>query len=122
MFKKLSLDDRLEWEDYQSVTDRVCWSKNHNGRYGGYSPAQCILGLSHPLIDSEHVGPNINRNSPFEESLQRKVAASQAFHEAEAKTILRMAATARSRTLKNPEAGQLVFYFRRGKDKSNIGY
>ena len=109
MFKKLSLDDRLECEDDHSVTDRVCWSKNHNGRYGGYSPAQWFLGSSHPLIDSEHVGPNITRNSPFEENLQRKVATPQAFHEAEAKTILRIAATPRSRTLRNPEAGQLVF-------------
>ena len=45
LFKKLSLDDRLECEDDQSVVDRVCWSKNHNGRYGGIQPSTMVFGL-----------------------------------------------------------------------------
>ena len=51
----------------------------------------------------------------------RKVAAANAFHEAEATSILRLAIQARHRTLRNPEPGQLVYYFRRGKNKNGIG-
>ena len=52
----------------------------------------------------------------------RKVTAANAFHEAEAKSILRLAIQARNRTLHNPELGQLVYYFRRGKNNNDIGY
>ena len=41
--------------------------------------------------------------------------AAQAFHYADARSLLRLAANARSRQLLHPEPGQIVYYFRRGK-------
>merc|ERR1712214_83493 len=58
----------------------------------------------------------------FEEHLTRRTVAAQQIHAAEAKNILRMAARARSRVISEVQAGQLVYYFRRGKKKSDHGY
>ena len=60
--------------------------------------------------------------SEFEEHLIRKTRAAQEFHAADAKNILKMASRARSRTLLDVQAGQLVYYYRRGKRKDQAGY
>ena len=60
--------------------------------------------------------------SAFEEHLARKTLASQQFHAADAENILHMAACARSRVISQVQAGQLVYYYRRGKQKSDQGY
>ena len=52
----------------------------------------------------------------------RRAVAAQAFHEAEAKTMLRLALLARSRTIRNPQPGQTVYYYRRGKGSKKAGY
>ena len=60
--------------------------------------------------------------SAFEQHLARRTVAAQQFHAADAKNILHMAAKARSRVISEVQAGQLVYYFRRGKKKSDQGY
>ena len=52
----------------------------------------------------------------------RRAIAAQAFHAAEAKTLLRLAMHARSRTIRNPQVGQSVYYFRRGKGAKKPSY
>ena len=52
----------------------------------------------------------------------RKAEAAKAFHEAEAKTMLRLALLARSRTIRDPQLGQAVYYFRRGKGMKGRQY
>ena len=64
----------------------------------------------------------ITKGSAFEEHLTRRTVAAQQFHAADAKNILHMAARARSRVISEVQAGQLVYYFRRGKKKSDQGY
>ena len=64
----------------------------------------------------------ITKGSAFEEHLARKAVAAQQFHAADAKNILHMAARARSRVISEVQAGQLVYYFRRGKKKADQGY
>ena len=64
----------------------------------------------------------LTSGSAFEEHLARVTKAAQQFHAADAKNILQMAATARSRVISEVQAGQLVYYFRRGKRKNDQGY
>ena len=87
------------------------------------APIQWFHGIQkHPLIDLEEVPPSLQRGSDFEEHIMGRSAAGKAFHEAEAKTLLRLATHARSRTLRNPQLGQSVYYFRRGKGSKKPGY
>ena len=64
----------------------------------------------------------LQRGTEFEQHVMRRTAAAKAFHEAEAKTMLRLALLARSRTIRNPHLGQAVYYFRRGKGSKRAGY
>ena len=119
MLNKLMLEDVFEGADNQTFVDNVCEAKNRNGSYNGTSPSQWLLGRSrHPLIDTTEASPMITSGSAFEEHLARKTVAAQQFHAADAKHILHMAARARSRVISEVQAGQLVYYFRRGKKKA----
>ena len=71
------------------------------------------------LIDTPEASPMITKGSAFEEHLARRTVAAQQFHAADAKNILHMAARARSRVISEVQAGQLVYYFRRGKKKAD---
>ena len=64
----------------------------------------------------------ITKGSAFEERLTRRTVAAQQFHATDAKNILHMTARARSRVISEVQAGQLVYYFRRGKKTSDHGY
>ena len=64
----------------------------------------------------------LTKGPAFEEYLARRTAAAQQFHAGDAKNILHMAAKARTRVLSEVQAGQLVYYFRRGTRKSDQGY
>ena len=64
----------------------------------------------------------ITSGSAFEEHLARKTAAAQQFHAADAKHILHMVASARTRVISEVQAGQLVYYLRRGKHNAGQGY
>ena len=75
-----------------------------------------------PLIDASEASPLLTNGSAFEEHLARRTIAAQQFHDADANVILHMAAKARSHVNSEVQAGQLVYYFRRGKRKSDIGY
>ena len=109
--------------DPENVLDAACNSKNVNGSYGGYSPIQWFHGKDkHPLIQAAEVPPSLSAGSDFEQNLLRRTQAAKAFHEAEAKTMLRLATIARSRTLRNPQLGQTVYYYRRGKGSHKSGY
>ena len=123
LLSKLLLADVFEGADNQAVVDSVCEAKNRNGTYNGTTPSQWLLGKSrHPLVDTSEASPLLTTGSAFEEHLARMTVATQQFHAADAKYILHMAARARSRVISEVQAGQLVYYFRRGKKKSDTGY
>ena len=112
------LEDVFEGADNQSIVDHVCAAKNRNGSYNGTSPIQWFLGRSrHQLTDIAVASPLLSEGSAFEQHLARRTKAAQEFHAADAKHILQMAAKARSRVLSEVHAGQLVYYFRRGKKR-----
>ena len=120
LLNKLLLEDSFEGADNQTIVDSVCEAKNRNGTYNGTSPSQWLLGRNrHPLIDTSEASPMITKGSAFEEHLARRTVAAQQFHAADAKNILHMAARARSRVISEVQAGQLVYYFRRGKKKAD---
>ena len=101
------------------VMDAAAQSKNVNGSYGGYSPTQWFHGtVRHPLLDSDQVPPSLSPGSDFEENLLRRAQDAKAFHEAEVKTMLRLATLSRSRTLRTPQLGQTVYYYRIGNKNS----
>ena len=123
LLNKLMLEDSFEGADNQTIVDSVCEAKNRNVTYNGTSPSQWLLGRNrHPLIDTSEASPMITKGSAFEEHLTRRTVAAQQFHAADAKNILHMAARARSRVISEVQAGQLVYYFRRGKKKADQGY
>ena len=96
----------------------MCEAKNRNGSYNGTSPSQWFLGRSrNPLVDSSEASPLLAKGSAFEEHIARRTVAAQQFHAADAKNILQLASKARSRVLSEVQAGQLVYYYRRGKKK-----
>ena len=72
-------------------------------------------GSKHPLIDSDDVPPSFSQGPDFEAHILRRAQATRVFHEAEAKTMLRLATLARSRTIRTPQLGQTGYYYRRGK-------
>eukprot|EP00971_Amphidinium_carterae_P155075 3075199-Amphidinium_carterae.1 len=67
--------------------------------------------MGHPLLDGAEVVPP-NELSTHEAHFQTKAAAIKAFMASEAKSMLRLALHARSRTLLQPEPGQIVYYWR----------
>ena len=118
MLSKRLLEDVFEGADNQTTVDHVCESKNRNGSYNGTSPSQWLLGRTrNPLIDASGASPLLTHGSAFEEHLARRTKAAQQFHAVDAKHVLHMAAKARSRAISEVQAGQLVYYFRRGKRK-----
>ncbi len=123
LFSKLLLDDTYEGATNQSIVDATCEAKNNHGSYNGTSPIQWFVGRSrHPLVETSDVSPALAPGTEFEQHLMRKVKAAQEFHAADARNILKMASTARSRVLSDVHAGQTVYYFRRGKKKEDRGY
>ena len=123
LFNKLLEEDAFAGASNQSVVDAVCEAKNQHGSYNGTSPSQWFIGRArHPLLGAADASPALASGSEFEQHLARKTKAAQEFHAADAKHILRMAARARTRALSEVHAGQLVYYFRRGKKKEDRGY
>ena len=82
--KRLVLEDCFKGQDFPEILDKACQAKNHNGRYGGYSPMQWFHGRSHPLMDGTEVPPSLAEGSEFEHHLHRKTTAATAFLKAEA--------------------------------------
>ena len=115
MVKRMVLDDLYTDLDFEDILAIACSSKNHNGRYGGYSPMQWFHGRSHPLMHGAAVPPSLEDGSDFEKHLQRRTTAAAAFHKADARSMLRLALATRSGRVLEPQAGQIVYYFRRGK-------
>ena len=114
---KNMLDDMFEDCSNQFRVDATCEAKNQHGSYHGATPMQWFVGRSrHPLVGTSEASPSLTPGSEFEEHLIRKTRAAQEFHAADAKNILKMASRARARVLPNLQAGQLVYYFRRGKE------
>ena len=74
------------------------------------------------MLQANEVPPSLVHGSEHEQHVLRRSRAAAAFHEAEAKSMLRLALHARSRTIRNPQAGQMVYYFRRGKKKEEAGH
>ena len=104
--QKLFLDDLYAGLDPENVLDAARNSKNVNGSYGGYSPIQWFHERdTHPLIQAAELQPSLSAGSDFEQNLLRRTQAAKAFYEAEAKTMLRLATIARSRTLRHPQLG-----------------
>eukprot|EP00971_Amphidinium_carterae_P087435 1729932-Amphidinium_carterae.1 len=91
---------------FSEILAHAVAAKNSFGRYGGSSPAQFVMGKGHPLLDGAEAVPP-NELSTLETHLQRKTAAIKAFMESEAKAMLCLALHARSRTLLQPEPGQI---------------
>ena len=121
MLNKLLLEDVFEGADAQTTVDHVCESKNRLGSYHGTSPSQWLLGRTrNPLIDAAEASPLLPQGSGFEQHLARRTKAAQQLHAADAKHILQMASKARSRVISEVQAGQLVYYFRRGKKKPTL--
>ena len=83
---------------------------------------QWFHGRSHPLMDGEEIPQSLAEGTEFEQHLHRKTTAATAFIKAEARTMLRLALAARSRRIRDPEAGQIVYYYRRGKKRVESGY
>ena len=73
-------------------------------------------------MDSSEASPFLTQWPDFEQHLARITKAAQQVHAADAHNILQMASKARSRVLSEVHAGQLVYYFRRGKQKGDRGY
>ena len=122
LLRKLMLEDSFEGADNQTIVDSVCEAKDRNGTYNGTSPSQWLVGRNrHPLIDTSEASPTITKGSAFEDHLARKTVAAQQSHAADAKNILHMAARAGSRVISEVQAGQLVYYFRRGEKKADQG-
>lgn len=71
------------------------------------------------LLDSDTVPPVAEGDRFFEEHSQRKGAAARAFIRADARPLLKLAKHARGRRLQNPQPGDTVYYFRRGKGRGN---
>ena len=117
------LDDMFEDASNQAIVDTTCEAKNQHGSYNGATPSQWFVGRTrHPLCGTSEASPSLSPGSEFEEHLIRKTRAAQEFHAADAKNILKMASKARSRTLQEVQAGQLVRYYRRGQRKDQAGH
>ena len=107
-FAKLTFEDCNGELSCQQLVDLALEAKNFNASHNGHSPANWMLGRQHPLLRSDAVPPSLTGFSDFELHLARKTKAAQAYHYANARSLLRIAAQARSRTLLHPEPGQIA--------------
>ena len=113
LIQKLA-DDNDERLTTQELCDLAAEAKNSFGHYGGYSPSQWQLSKQHPLTRSQEIPPG-DEEDEFFCHVKRRARAAKHFHEAEAKTILRIASLAKARQLSTVNPGDIVYYFRRGK-------
>ena len=106
----------------QEIFDDACEAKNSIGKYSGYSSAQWHLGRLHPLTQSHDVPPAFGEDE-FLKHVQRRKVAQQHFIEADARSMVRLASLARARTVFDVQAGDIVYYFRRGRrqGRTNLG-
>ena len=113
LIQKLVLDNPAD-TTIQELCDLASEAKNSFGNYGGFSPSQWQLSRQHPLTRSTEVPPG-DEEDEFFQHVRRRAEAAKHFHEAEAKTILRIASLAKARQLSEVKTGDIVYYFRRGK-------
>jgi len=113
LIQKLA-DDNDEGLSTQEICDLAAEAKNSFGHYGGYSPSQWQLSRQHPLTRTSEIPPG-DEEDEFFSHVKRRARAAKHFHEAEAKTILRIASLAKARQLSSVNPGDIVYYFRRGK-------
>lgn len=108
--KKLQLDPLTADLSMSDQADLCAEAKNVRGTHKGFAPAQW-LGKRSALAPA--IPPSMFEASPFMQSELRKDVAAKAFIEADRQSLLRLVMHARSRVLKNPVAGDIVYYYRR---------
>ena len=111
-----------EWEELVDITSMVC---NRLINKSGYSPIQRVLGYCPRVPGGLMTGgfndlPTASRLHGGDQQLQvaqaMRLAAARAFHEADASQALRNALHAGARPVRNFEAGQLVYFWRKGAE------
>ena len=111
-----------EWEELVDITSMVC---NRLINKSGYSPIQRVLGYCPRVPGGLLTGgfndlTTVSRLHGGDRQLQvaqaMRLAAARAFHEADASQALRNALHAGARPVRNFEAGQLVYFWRKGAD------
>ena len=112
-----------EWEDLVDVTSMT---KNRMMSVSGFSPFQRVIGFN-PVVPGNLLSGNDGRPAEppnpkvgdlaIERSMKMRMAASQAFLEADASNSLRRAITSGPRPLVDYEIGEMVYFFRMGANK-----
>ena len=101
-------------------------TKNEMHNVQGYSPNQWVFGQDTSRIQSylQH-GDNLvttslrERNETFEESLERSHQARQTFLQADSRQRILRAARGRARKHQTFEVGQLVYFYRKGRNNTS---
>eukprot|EP00435_Cladocopium_sp_Y103_P043471 s788_g12.t1 len=113
------------WDEWYQTVDLACSTKNRLSSRGGYSPAQRVFGYQQRIpgglmsdgegdlaVQSLAAAGDVN----VTRAMMIRKAASQAFHEVDCQQAVRAAATHGPRPHYAYEAGQAVYFWRRGTD------
>ena len=123
---RLSLPPR-DIEDFDELLQEACHAKNRFSLKGGYSPTQRVFGTQLRVpganFGDEHDYPSIGTMSGLEagdqvllRSLERRKAATEAYHFLDSASRLRKAVLSGPRSTSRYEAGDLVYFWRRDAD------
>ena len=112
------------YEEWQETVDIVNMTCNRLMNKSGYSPIQRVIGYTpripgglmtgggNDLATMSRVGGDLQ----VQRAAEIRLAASKAFHEADAEQALKNALHAGHRTSRDFEVGQLVYFWRKGTD------
>ena len=112
-------------EDWLELVDIVSMTMNRLVNKSGYSPIQRVLGYTPRIPGGLFSGgandlPILNRlqggDLQVQKAQEMRLAAAKAFYDADAKQCLRNAVHAGYRPQREFEAGQLVYFWRKGAD------
>lgn len=115
------------WDEWRELLDITVMTKNRLYNQSGYSPQQRVLGYNSRLPGGWMTGgqSDLSTQSRFrmgdvqvQRAMQMRKAAAIAFHETDCKHALSHAVHSGPRPVHHYEAGQLVYFWRKGMERA----
>ena len=115
------------WDEWRELLDITVMTKNRLYNQSGYSPQQRVLGYNSRIPGGWMTGGNsdLSTQSRFrmgdvqvQRAMEMRKAASIAFHETDCKHALSHAVHSGPRPMQCYEAGQLVYFWRKGMERA----
>ena len=127
LYKAMETYSCDSWDEWRQLVDITCFAKKRLLMRSGYSPIQRVIGYSPRLpggllSDGEQDLSTASLagigDIGVTKQMEMRKAAATAFHETDCEQAIKNATLAGPRPHRNFEAGQVVYFWRRGADTS----